>query len=235
MVLAAEERTAIADLVDHLAEVDHRELWRHHDYRNMFEFCLHGLRMGEDSAFKRIRAARATRKFPPLSVLLRTGKLSLSAVAALNAHADKEYAARIVTEAIGLTMRQIEALLARYGAPPPRRDVVRFVAAPSAATAPKAGVGDLPLQAAKTLVPEPKGEEGSAVLAEPATASEPPESSIRVSFTASRPFFLSLRKAQALLRHKYSDGRLEGVLGDALKVLLEKKDPGIRWVRRGRG
>jgi hypothetical protein len=36
------------------------------------------------------------------------------------------------------------------------------------------------------------------------------------------------------MRHKYPDGRLDGVLRDALQALLERKDPLIRWeaVRR---
>ncbi|MBI3564877.1 MAG: hypothetical protein HY079_06760 [Elusimicrobia bacterium] len=64
----------------------------------------------------------------------------------------------------------------------------------------------------------------------------PPRRRVRLAFTADHRFYVTLEKARALLRHKYPDGRLEGVLMDALKVLLEKKDPVLRWAaskRRG--
>jgi len=41
-----------------------------------------------------------------------------------------------------------------------------------------------------------------------------------------------MQRARALLRHKYPDGRLEGVLKDALAALLSKKDRGFGWARR---
>jgi hypothetical protein len=41
-------------------------------------------------------------------------------------------------------------------------------------------------------------------------------------------------RVRALMRHKYPDGRLEGVLRDALKTLLARKNPAIVWrLRRG--
>lgn len=70
-----------------------------------------------------------------------------------------------------------------------------------------------------------------AVIAPPAA---PSPRLVRFAFTADEEFHLLLERARALMRHKYPDGRLDGVLRDALKALLERKDPLIRWETRRR-
>src|SRR3984957_15053582 len=48
------------------------------------------------------------------------------------------------------------------------------------------------------------------------------EDSIEIRFRASKAFSEKLRKAQALLRHKYPKGNYADILEDALNLLLEK-------------
>jgi len=50
---------------------------------------------------------------------------------------------------------------------------------------------------------------------------------VHVSFSASKEFAEDLKKAQDLLRHKYPQGKLRDVLGEALKILVQKKTPSI--------
>ena len=62
-------------------------------------------------------------------------------------------------------------------------------------------------------------------------AGEPPPSrhAVRIAFTADESFFRLMKEAQAAMRHKYPNGRLDGVFRDALEALLRKKAP---WAYR---
>ena len=55
--------------------------------------------------------------------------------------------------------------------------------------------------------------------------SKPDRHAVRIGFTADEAFFNLLKEAQAAMRHKYPDGRLDGVFRDALEALLRKKRP----------
>lgn len=69
-------------------------------------------------------------------------------------------------------------------------------------------------------------------MADPANpARETPSSrhAVRIAFTADESFFRLMKEAQAAMRHKYPNGRLDGVFRDALEALLRKKTP---WAYR---
>ena len=107
-ILASQERIATVDLVEHLAELDSRKLWFKHEFRGIFEYCVCCLRLSEDAAYKRIRAARAVRLFPPIVILMRSGMLSLAAVVRLHPFLDRPDAASFVKMAAGLRIRNLE-------------------------------------------------------------------------------------------------------------------------------
>jgi hypothetical protein len=213
-ILAAQERASTVDLVAHLAELDDRGLWSDHEYASLFEYCVHALKMSEGAAYKRIRAARASRKRPELLDLLRDGRLSLAAVSLLHAHLDDPDGAALIRRACGMRIRTLEALLADRQPPGPARDVVRFVARPPAPPEPIANDATLfsAVAAASNEVPASR-----------VAAASKPSAAVRISFTADDQFLRLLESAQRALRHKFPDGRLEAVLGDALKALLAKK------------
>lgn len=237
--LAADERAATADLIEHLAAVDERELWKKKDYTSMFEYCVFGLRFSEAAAYKRIRAARAVRISPSIGAMLRDGRLSLEAVVMLHPHLKAADAAALLLRSCGLRQRQLEALLSDRAPQDTRREVVRFVgSAPSEETSPQPDNAEAlpfnaivdtlsPMFAAASIPPPPP----PAVIPEPAP---PTPRLVRFAFTADEDFYKMLERARALLRHKYPDGRLEGVLRDALKLLIERRDPVIRWEARVR-
>ena len=52
---------------------------------------------------------------------------------------------------------------------------------------------------------------------------------VRIAFTADAEFHGLLLETQAAMRHKYPDGRLDGVFRDALRALLRKIRP---WAYR---
>jgi hypothetical protein len=214
--LASQERASAAELVGHLAELDDRRLWLDHGYTSLFEYCMHALKMSEGAAYKRIRAARASRKRPELLDLLRDGRLSLAAISILHPHMDGDDATALVQRACGMRIRSLEVLLADRQPPGPVRDVVRFVARPPAPPQPAETGAVAPLfDAIVSAQQEPTPGQSGAV--------SKTNASVRISFTAGEEFLRLLEDAQRALRHKFPDGRLEGVLGDALKTLLAKR------------
>jgi hypothetical protein len=234
--LARVERGATYDLVEHLAEVDRRDLPTDRESMSLYDFCVHQLHLSEDAAYRRIRAARAIRKFPPISVLFKNGTLTLETISQLNPFLDDPDAAALVKSCIGLRKWQVQALLAGRKPETARRDVVRYcgpVIRTSTPTSPA------PLLDAKTPTAEPVVDVQRLVeIQKPAdvrATTTPPRvypvqvHAIRVSFSADGDFHQLMRRAQALLRHKYPDGRLEGVLKDALIALLRKRDRSFGW------
>ena len=235
--LSAQERGCTADLIEHLGEIDVRSLSEKRNYGSLYEYCVNTLHFSEGAAYKRIRAARAIRRFPTILDMFRDGRLSLAAISMLHPHLEEPDAAALIVSARGLRVRQLEALLSVRCPQDVRREVVRFVgSAPAPAPAPPSE--GLPFDAIVDTVSPLFA--GAALPPPPPAAIEPPvppsSRLVRFAFTADEEFYLLLERVRALMRHKYPDGRLEGVLRDALRALLERKDPLIRWemVRRRR-
>ena len=74
--IAARDRATTAELLAHLAEVDATEALRPAAYPSMLEYCVHELRMSEDTALKRIRVARVAREFPGHLEMVADGRLN---------------------------------------------------------------------------------------------------------------------------------------------------------------
>ncbi|MBI3563885.1 MAG: hypothetical protein HY079_01655 [Elusimicrobia bacterium] len=242
--LACIERASSCDLVEHLAEIDRRGLAPHKTGVSLFEFCVYQLRLSEDAAYRRIRAARAIKKFPPISVLFRDGKLSLETISQLHPFLGGPDAAALVKSCIGLRKWQVQALLAGRQPENRKRDVIRYcgpiVPASEAPPSNPASLFEVERSAAP-MTPTPEAASVPPPLPPlPQPLPVAPNASIRihdirVSFSADAEFHKLLRRAQSLLRHKYPDGRLEGVLKDALAALLKKKDLGFRFRDAARG
>src|SRR6187399_2430412 len=72
------QRQALAELIEHLGEVEERRLHLEAACGSMFEYCVSRLGMSEDEACRRIDLARLARRFPALFPLLAAGDISLS-------------------------------------------------------------------------------------------------------------------------------------------------------------
>ena len=118
--LLREERRLTAAVLLHLGEVEARRLYLPAACSSMHVYCVRVLAMSEDQAFKRIRAARAVRRFPVVGAAVAEGRLHLSGVVLLAPHLTDDNAAELVAEASGKSKAEIEILLARRA---PRADV----------------------------------------------------------------------------------------------------------------
>ena len=88
--LVARDRATTAELLAHIAEVDARRLYLPAAYPSMHLYCVHELHLSEDSALKRIQAARAARDFPVLFEAVAAGRLHPSGVVLLAPHLTAE-------------------------------------------------------------------------------------------------------------------------------------------------
>ena len=73
--LVSQECRTTADVLAHIAEVDARRLYLPAAYSSMFAYCVGELRLCEQAAFKRIRAARTARQFPAIFEAVAEGRL----------------------------------------------------------------------------------------------------------------------------------------------------------------
>lgn len=125
--LVSQERSGVADIIEHLAEADRREIALDAGYASLFEYCVKTLRYSESQAFLRIRAARAAADYPRILPDLRSGKLTLDSVMRLSPHLNGGNSDRLLDRASGATKKEILALVASLGSagPAPERDVIR--------------------------------------------------------------------------------------------------------------
>lgn len=221
--LVGGEREDLAEVVAHLEEVDRREVVVAHGYPSLFVYCVKELRYSEAAAFGRIRAARAVRRLPVALDMLRAGELNLDALVRLSPHLGGAAGPRLLERARGKTSREVLEFLAEEFPGEEMPDVIRpvglrpVVSDPPAPAPLFAGTGGSAVEPASAL--------GTAVLAAVPAGEAEFVPRVRFAFTADEELVLLVRRARELLRHKYSDGRLERIFKDALLALLEKKDP----------
>jgi 5-methylcytosine-specific restriction endonuclease McrA len=116
--LVARDRIGTAVLLAHIGEVDARRLYVGAGYPSMHSYCVEELHQSEDSAYKRIRAARTAREFPALFTALADGRLHLAAVCLLASHLTAVNSEELIEAATHRRRFEIEQLLARrFGAP----------------------------------------------------------------------------------------------------------------------
>src|SRR4051812_1839305 len=76
--LVRASNTVDADLIEHLGELDSRQLYRDHGHFSMFSFCTGVLGFSESVAYNRIEVARLARRLPEVLAPLRRGDIHLS-------------------------------------------------------------------------------------------------------------------------------------------------------------
>lgn len=221
--LAADERPVVAVVVEHLAEVDRRSLYNDRGYRSLYDYCVYSLKYPEGAAYRRIRAARAVLKRPELLGELRSGAVSLETLTLLHPHLEAPYFDDLLARAKTRTTREVEMIAAEYGLAVRARDVVRFIGMEAAA----APSGNAP--ASFTFGPASAVQKSELVtVPAPGEPDRGGKKLVRFAFTADEELYKMVLRSQQLLRHKYPDGRLEGIFRDALKLLIEEKDLGLK-------
>src|SRR5688500_7547983 len=118
--LVQAERHAMADVIEHLVEMERRRLYLSHSVSSCYRYCIERLGYDEDAALKRHRVAKLAHRLPQVLDELRSGTLHLTGLFLLAKHLTEHNTAALLGEARGKSRRQIEELIARRF---PRPDV----------------------------------------------------------------------------------------------------------------
>lgn len=217
-LLVAQDNITTAQLLSHIAEVDARRLYLPAGCDSMHAYCVRVLHLAEESAKKRIRAARTAREFPAIFSAVAEGRLHLSAVCLLAPYLTKENAGELVAAATHQTKAAIEQMLAERF---PRTESLPLAEAiPSFRD----------MQRSPGTVVVTKAEQVPAPAREPVRAISPPPSRIEpiahdrvaLHLSMSRSAHEDLEYARALLGHQIPDGDLGAVAEMAFRLLVER-------------
>jgi len=220
---AGHERTATAELIALLAEMDARRLYLQQGYSSMFVYCTRCLHLSEHAAYGRIEAARAARKFPIILDRLADGSITLTTICLLSNHLTGDNHQQLLDAAIHKSRREVEELVA----------AIRPIAAvPSAIRKlPQAK----PLSANEVVEPiAPSAPDARASAPTPTLEVQqiperPPAPSIvrplaperyKVQFTIGPETHRQLRVLQDLMRHVVPDGDIAVIFDRAIASLL---------------
>jgi hypothetical protein len=212
LVLA--ERAAMADVLEHLVEIDRRRLYLEQACGSLNSYCER-LGYSEDAAFKRVRVARVAHSVPRVLDELRSGAIHLTGLFVLAPHLNDENADALFAEARGKSRSEIERTLARWF---PKPDVP-----PKVVPLGKAGAGGVTGPATGPSGPSeqlgrPGTESSERPRVEPLSAAR-----FRIEFTASAEFYAKLEKAKQLLSHALPSGDLAQLFERALDELINRE------------
>src|SRR6478735_1056897 len=88
--LVGRANTLLAELLAHLAEIEARGIHRERACSSLYAYCVHELRMSEDEAQRRCRAARLARQFPELLSMLAEASIHLTGILLIGRHLTPE-------------------------------------------------------------------------------------------------------------------------------------------------
>ena len=239
--LVAHERDVVADVVEHLAEVDARKLYIPAACSSLTTYCIEVLGYSEFEAAHRVRVARLVRDYPVILPMLRSGDLNLSTLRTLAPVLTAENHRERLEAAIGRTRSDVERLVAGWVPKPdvPTRitpvvtedrpvllERMQAAAAPNALTlraaAPRAA--QVPCQSdgerAGAATPTPPAPVSIVPAPRPAPLPKPltPER-YNVQLTVDRETYENIMRLRDHLRHTIPDGDIAKIVARAVKDL----------------
>ena len=110
--VVAEERRSSAVAIAHIAEFEARGLHLDGGYPTMQTYCVAVLGYSEDAAWRRVKAAELSGRFPTMLPMLAGGRLHLTAITMLANHLTSKNADELFALASHKSKKAIESLLA---------------------------------------------------------------------------------------------------------------------------
>jgi 5-methylcytosine-specific restriction endonuclease McrA len=229
-VLVRDDHALTADLLEHIGEVDRRQLYLELAYPSMFAFCVGRYRMSESMAAKRIRAGRAARRFPCILGMVRKGQLHLTGVHQLAGYLTEENHQQVLRRAKCRTSKEIDELIAEIAPRADGKTVIQPLSSPANDTDTKSGSAEararvedgLPATAAQASEPLDVG--GAPHLPANSIRSVTVPLSpqrYRLHVTVGKEAVDNLEELVNLLSHQLPNGDAGQVVERALELLLE--------------
>src|SRR5512144_2354274 len=110
--LTARSNVALADLLAHLGEVERRGIHRARACASLYTYCIYELRMSEDAAFRRAKAARVVRRYPDVREAIAKGEIHLTGVLMIAPYLGGEHHAEVLLRARFRSKRELLRLIA---------------------------------------------------------------------------------------------------------------------------
>jgi 5-methylcytosine-specific restriction endonuclease McrA len=124
--LKTSENYAVAEIILYLSEIDLRKLYRELGYSSLFSYCTECLGYSESAAYRRIQAARSLDKSPEIYDLIKSGRLSLCAVAEISKVKEESNKKELLKVSEGKSKREVQVLTAKYQpAIKPKKELIR--------------------------------------------------------------------------------------------------------------
>lgn len=232
--LARTERFTLVDLLLHLGELDARPACQKKGYSSSFAYLTKHLGYSESDAMRRVRTARAARRFPSILRLVAKGDLNLVGVSMIEPLLTPANHEALIRKACRRSTREIERLVAEL-LPPAAEPRDRIRALPAPLVRPAAEPDSAPDSALTPASIEsalfPASVTQSSTPAASARAPAAPERRFAFTFTAREEVHGWYEQARDLLRHRFPAGDMEDVIGDALRRLVEEELDGRRAKR----
>ena len=111
-VLLSQTRDHLTELLVCMGEIEARCLFVGAGYSSMHAYCADVFHLSDDEAFKRIRAARLSRKHPEILAAITDGRLHLTAVTLLSKRFTHANVKELIEAATHRTKLQIQMLIA---------------------------------------------------------------------------------------------------------------------------
>jgi len=220
------ERIAIADVVEHLMEVERRRLYLDQACSSLYTYCQERLGYSEDAALKRARVARLALRLPRVLDELRSGAIHLTGLFLLDRYLNDENAEELLGAARGTSRRALEKMLAlRFRRPdvPPRIEVLDGAAGGMTGGSHHEGASgpspwfSCPETATSTSSRASHSDEFRSRI-EPLSTER-----YRVEFTASAALRAKIEQARELTSHALPSGDLALLFERALDGLIERE------------
>jgi hypothetical protein len=223
--LVRAERVSVAEVIEHLVEIDRRRLFLDQACGSLSAYCSERLGYSEDEAGKRVRVTRLASRLPQVLDELRSGAIHLTGLFLLAHHLTQENYEAVMSEARGQSRRRIEQLIAARA---PKPDVPQRLCqlpeqtllARAALTNGQGAAASCPGTGAE---PEPGTAASGLAAAEPGKLAPLSAARWSVQFTASAELRDKIEKARELLSHALPSGDLASLFERALDELIERE------------
>jgi hypothetical protein len=237
--LARCSRATTVELLAHLGELERRKLHRGRGCGKLFPYCTEVLGFSEASAWNRMKAARAARRFPIVLDLLAAGRVNLTTIRLLAPHLTPENHRALLDEASGLPRRAVDKIVARLDPKPDVASVIRKLPARSTPSSPVATDSGASDGGHPSVVPNPGAPQAPysvpQVAGSESAASSPARRGViaplrpgryKLEVTLGAEEHDDLRWLQDAMRREIADGDPAAIVRRALKALraqVEKK------------
>jgi hypothetical protein len=232
--LVAGNHMSFAALLTRIAQIDERRLYLEQGYPSMSAFLMQRMHLPtQNSAYKRLTAARTGRKYSGVLVALSDGRLNLTSVLMLAPHLTPSNADELVAIGLDKTCFELQVVLAARFPRPNLPERLSAIAAPEPPPIPAAALGLLAAKRVEATFPD-QPVDGLSQSAAPLAAEGVEGPRPRVVPLAPGRFGFQCtvdqetqglwEYAKALLSHEIPTGEMALVLKAVLKLAVPQLD-----------